>query len=411
MKVKHINLGVAALILLGASCRLTDVMDENPTGVLTGAEVLIAEHLTELEGKRVGLVGNPTSRIGERHLLDILLELDVNVTALFAPEHGFRGDFGAGEEIADGMDVATGIPVFSLYGDTRRPTPEMLGAVDLLLFDIQDVGARFYTYIATMGKTIEAAAEYGVSVWILDRPNPAGGDYVSGWVREEEFASFVAPYPIPIAHGMTIGEIARMIVGEGWIDFADQSEVTVIPMRGWRRDMKWPDTAIEWVPPSPNLPTFDHAYMYLGTVYFEGTTLSEGRGTDDPFLLVGDPTTRLTEADIEYLRGLTASIEVSPVEFVPRSITGVAPTPKHQDAAVRGLRIEVLDHDYDPVRVGLAIFQTVLGATAEYATREFIYELTGSREIDGIISGEKQIDQIDFDLDPFKSERNQYIIY
>jgi uncharacterized protein YbbC (DUF1343 family) len=231
--------------------------------VILGAEIFIDRHLEELEGERIGLVMNPTARIGRVHMLDRLLELNLNITALFAPEHGFRGEAGAGEKIEDGIDRDSGLPVFSLYGDTRKPTPEMLEHVDILIFDMQDVGARFYTYIATLGLVIESAAAAGIPVWVLDRPNPAGGNYVSGWIMEDEFKSFVGPYPVPIAHGLTMGEIAKMMVGERWINFDSEPDVRVVLMEGWNRSMKWPDTGLRWVAPSPNLPTFEHAFFYL----------------------------------------------------------------------------------------------------------------------------------------------------
>ena len=164
----------------------------------------------------------------------------------------------------------------------------MLEEIDVLLFDMQDVGARFYTYNSTMKYVIEAAAEQGIEVWILDRPNPLGGDYVAGWVLEPEYNSFVGTYPIPIAHGLTLGELAQMALGEDWYETDAKVNLRVIPMSGWQREMKWNDTQLEWVPPSPNLPTFEHAYAYIGTCFFEGTTLSEGRGTEHPFLMMGE---------------------------------------------------------------------------------------------------------------------------
>ncbi len=257
-----ISIVIAGSLLAFLSCESPQPEpQEEEERVVLGAEILIERHLEEFEGRRVGLVMNPTARIGRVHMLDKLLALDVNITALFAPEHGFRGEAGAGERIEDGIDQASGLPVFSLYGETRQPTPEMLEHVDVLIFDMQDVGARFYTYIATLGLVLESAANEGVPVWVLDRPNPLGGNYVSGWMMEDEFKSFVGPYPIPIAHGLTMGEMAKMIVGENWMDFEAEPELHVVAMEGWERDMKWPDTKLRWIPPSPNLPTFEHAYF------------------------------------------------------------------------------------------------------------------------------------------------------
>ncbi|WP_176719408.1 exo-beta-N-acetylmuramidase NamZ family protein [Rhodohalobacter halophilus] len=373
--------------------------------------MLIENHLDELDGKRVGLVMNPTARIGETHMLDTLMTLGVNVEALYAPEHGFRGEAGAGEIIEDGVDQQTGLPVYSLYGASRKPTAEMLEAVDLLLFDMQDVGARFYTYIATLGLVMEAASESGIPVWVLDRPNPLGGNYVSGWMLDEEFESFVGPYPIPAIHGLTMGEMARMIAGEQWMNFDSDPELRVIQMKGWTRDMIWPDTGLEWVAPSPNLATFEQAFLYPGTVYFEGTTLSEGRGTDQPFLVLGGPETSLSEEKIHELNQLTDQLEVRPLSFTPRSIPGVAPTPKHLDTESYGVQITLHGYEFDPVRVGLKLFQEILNASPGAETNDFLYNLAGSREIDRIISGEVNPLEVNFGLESFLEERREYLIY
>lgn len=376
--------------------------------VYTGAEVLINEYLDELEGKRVGLVMNPTSRIGDTHMLDTLLSHGVEVRALFAPEHGFRGEAGAGDRIEDDIDTATGLPVYSLYGSTRKPTAEMLSELDLLLFDIQDAGARFYTYIATLGLVMEAAAENNVEVWVLDRPNPLGGNYVSGWILEEEFESFVGPYPIPVAHGLTIGEMARMIAGEEWMDAEPQ--LRVIEMQGWDRGMKWPDTGLQWIPPSPNLPTFDHAFLYSGTVFFEGTTLSEGRGTDHPFLTLGSPQTDLDGMDWDVLSSME-EVRLIPHSFTPRSIPGVAPRPKYEGRQCKGLFIELNSYEFDPVRTGLQIFATLVQATPDAEVTPFLYTLAGTRKIDHVLSGELNPNTLDFEIEPFLRQRDPYLIY
>ena len=412
--ILHSLLAILAVLTV-TNCSETDdtaqeLQNASP-GITIGAENLVDHHLEDLQGKNVGLVMNPTARIGETHVLDSLLAFNVNITALYAPEHGFRGEAGAGEKIEDGVDQESGLPVYSLYGDTRKPTQEMLDGTDLLIFDMQDVGARFYTYIATLGLVIEAAAEAEIPVWVLDRPNPAGGDYVSGWILEEEFESFVGAYPIPVAHGLTMGEIAMMMVGENWIDFDLKPDIRVIEMTGWEREMKWPDTGLDWIPPSPNLPTFEHAFFYLGNVFYEGTTLSEGRGTDDPFLTMGDPSTNLGEEELESLRELSSSISVTPSEFTPRSIPGVAPTPKHQDVQCSGIFVQAESFDFDPVRTGLQIFATVLNSTEEYQIKSFLYLLSGTRKIDQVINGEVSVSDIDFELDTYLNQREKYLLY
>lgn len=385
------------LILPAVSC----TVQSQP--VKTGAEVLLDKHLHELQGKRIGLVMNPTARVDGTHMLDTLLALDVNVTALFASEHGFRGEVERGERIEDGIDRETGLPVYSLYGRIKKPTPGMLEKVDLLLFDMQDVGGRFYTYNITLGQVIEAAAENGVPVWVLDRPNPAGGDYVAGWVLEEEYRSFVGAYPIPMAHGMTLGELAKMMVGERWIEYEREPELRVIPMEGWDRSMKWPDTGLKWHPPSPNLPSFEHAYLYLGTVLFEGTGLSEGRGTEDPFLAIGSPDTDLPEETIDSLRGEFPGITIQRAAFTPRSIPVKAANPQYEGEECFGVKLSVNDYGaLDPVTFGVRLLDVMLRHTGNSETQEFLYLLAGTDSLD--TGWEKEIRE-------FKTERKPYLIY
>lgn len=382
--------------------------------VKVGAEVLLEDYIDDLEGKRVGLVMNPTARVEGIHMLDALLARNVNVTALFAPEHGFRGDAGAGEVIEDGVDQQTGIPVYSLYGDVRKPTQEMLEEVDMLLFDMQDVGARFYTYNVTLGNTIEAAAEAGVPVWILDRPNPAGGDYVSGWMLHEEHRSFVGAYPIPMVHGMTLGELARMMIGERWISFDQEPEIRVIEMEGWERTMIWPDTGLKWVPPSPNLPSFEHAFVYLGTVVFEGTNISEGRGTPDPFLTMGSPKTKLSNRQVNTLRTDFPTVSFDKNRFRPKSIPGKAASPKYEGELCYGITLNVLRiRELRPVDLGMALLATFLDATPDAILNDFMPKLTGidneklkQQLTDGTYRKEWQKT-----AEQFKENRNPYLLY
>lgn len=382
--------------------------------VKVGGEVLLDNHLSELEGKRVGLVMNPTARVEGSHLLDTLLARKVNVTALFAPEHGFRGELGAGETIKDGIDQATGLPVFSLYGATRTPTPQMLQKVDVLLFDIQDVGARFYTYNATLGNIIETAAAEGIPVWILDRPNPAGGNYISGWMMQERHQSFVGKYPIPMAHGMTLGELARMMIGEQWISNARRAEVRVIPMKGWQRSMKWPETGLAWIPPSPNLPSFHHAFVYLGTVLFEGVNISEGRGTSDPFLKLGSPSTMLRDGHIEALRRSFSGIEVNRVSFVPESIPGKASNPDFEGKRCHGLEIRVLDAGkFDPLKFGARLLSVMLEATPDAELDNYIQKLTGIDKSTLLkqLKNNEYLDNWERTASRFAKQRKEYLLY
>lgn len=242
------------------------------------------QYLETLKGKRVALVVNQTSILNNTHLVDTLVARGVNVVKVMAPEHGFRGEAPDGAKIDDARDEKTGIPIISIYGRTKKPTSEMLEDVDLLIFDIQDVGIRFYTFISTMHYVMEAAAENGKQVMILDRPNP-NGMYVDGPVKDEDISGFVAMHPIPIVHGLTVGELAQMINGEGWLSDGAKCDLTVIPMTGWDHN----STYSLPIKPSPNLPNDNAIALYPSLGLFEGTVVSVGRGTDHPFEVIGHP--------------------------------------------------------------------------------------------------------------------------
>lgn len=247
----------------------------------TGAEQLPG-YLPLLKGKRVGLLVNQTSLVGKQHLVDVLLQYDVNIVSIFAPEHGFRGDHDAGASVSNGTDSKTGLPLLSLYGKNKKPSAEQMQQLDLVIFDIQDVGVRYYTYISSMHYLMEAAAENGVAMLILDRPNPNGA-YVDGPVLDLAFQSFVGMHPIPLLHGMTVGELARMIKGEKWINQAEQLKLDVIPVANYQRDLPYSLP----VKPSPNLPNDQAIALYPSLGFFEATPLSVGRGTDFAFQVIG----------------------------------------------------------------------------------------------------------------------------
>lgn len=238
--------------------------------------------LPKLVGKRVGMVVNHTSTIGKTHLVDTLLRRNVAIKTIFAPEHGFRGTADAVEIIRDGKDPKTQLPIISLYGKNKKPTAEQLKEVDILVFDIQDVGVRFYTYISTMYYVMQAAAELGKEIVVLDRPNP-NGHYVDGPVLEKGFESFVGIVPIPVVHGMTVAELAQMFNQEGWLGVSKMAQLTVIPCLHYTRSTVYEPP----VRPSPNLPTYHSILLYPSLCYFEGTNISLGRGTDFPFQVFG----------------------------------------------------------------------------------------------------------------------------
>jgi uncharacterized protein YbbC (DUF1343 family) len=263
-------------------------------------------YLPLLRKQRVGLVVNQTSQVGQAHLVDTLKNLQVNLTAIFAPEHGFRGEAADGATITDGRDARSGVPVRSLYGKTKKPTPEMLADVDMLVFDIQDVGTRFYTFISTLHYVMEAAAEQGKTVIVLDRPNPNGA-VVDGPVLEAKHSSFVGLDPLPICHGLTVGELANMLNGEKWLAGGRTCRLHVIPMTGgYTHALPY----VLPVRPSPNLPTARAVALYPSVCLFEGTNVSVGRGTDRPFEVIGAPTQPTTR----------------PYQFTPKPNAG-SPTP------------------------------------------------------------------------------------
>lgn len=251
--------------------------------VIVGAEQL--EKISELvKDKKIGVVGNQTSLVGEVHLVDTLLALEMNVIKIFSPEHGFRGEADAGEHVASNIDEKTGLPIISIYGSNKKPSPEQLSDVDILLFDLQDVGVRFYTYISTLHYVMEAAAENHIKVVLLDRPNP-NGHYVDGPIREKGFESFVGMHPIPVVHGMTIGEIAQMINGEKWLKNGVRCDLDVVSMMNYDRNKPYSLP----VSPSPNLSSDESIQLYPGLCFFEGTEVSVGRGTTTPFEVFGHP--------------------------------------------------------------------------------------------------------------------------
>ncbi len=328
--------------------------------VRAGVNVLLSDSLHLVRGKRVGLVTNHTGiyqgAVGQvagsprelGSIIDALHEApDVELVALFGPEHGIRGLFEAGVQIESAVDEQTGVPIHSLYGGTLRPTPEMLEGVDILVFDMQDIGARYYTYVSTMAYAMEAAGEQGIPFVVLDRPNPLGGNAVQGNILDPEYTTFVGLYPVPMRHGMTVGELARMYIGE----FGIEVNLHVVPMDGWRRDMMFSDTGLPWVAPSPNIPTFESALAYPGTCLFEGTPLSVGRGTDRAFQWVGAPwldgpalAESLNTYDLEGVRFETAT-------FTPAN----AGDGKFDGREIQGVRLIHEATNYDASKAAVAM--------------------------------------------------------
>lgn len=283
--------------------------------VKNGADRL-EELLPLLENKRISLVVNQTSLVQNVHLLDTLYNKGVHITQVFAPEHGFRGDADAGEFIKNGKDYRTQVPIISLYGKNKKPQPSQLQQTDIMIFDIQDVGARFYTYISTMFYVMQACAENNKELIILDRPNPC--DYIDGPVLDMKYKSFVGMLPIPVLHGCTIGELAQMINGEGWLGNNLQCPLKVITIEDWKHGQPYSLP----VKPSPNLPNDQAIALYPSLCPFEGTSVSVGRGTDFPFQIIGSPTTK----NLKF-------------RFMPHPMKGSDKHPLHQDTYCYGLNL------------------------------------------------------------------------
>ncbi|MGI1822829.1 exo-beta-N-acetylmuramidase NamZ family protein [Exiguobacterium sp. TRN 1102] len=363
-----------------------------------------------LKGKRVGLITNPTGINAERTSIVDLFDQsdDFELTALYGPEHGVRGDAQAGSTVSSYIDDVTGLPVYSLYGATKKPTAEMLQDVDVLVFDIQDVGTRYYTYIYTMAYAMEAAAENDIPFVVLDRPNPQGGLRVDGPVLDPDYSSFIGLYPIPLKHGMTVGELAQLFNTEYQI----QADLEVVKMKGWKRSMMYEDTGLPFVMPSPNMPTTDTVNVYPATGLFEGTNLSEGRGTTKPFQLIGAPYIQAHE----YANELN-ELELPGVAFRAASFT---PTfSKHAGKLTHGVEVYVTDPvRFESTRTGIAMIQTahdMYPDDFEFLANDFITKLTGNAYVkDMILEGaplEDILMKIEDERDAFLPIRKEYLLY
>ena len=341
---------VGALLLTLIACA-GDSAPEARTEVelRPGIDVLLDDSLHLVRERRVGLITNHTGldRSGRSSIDRLAEHPDVDLVALYSPEHGIEGRAEAGERVASRSDARTGVPIHSLYGDTRRPTEDMLEGIDVLLFDLQDIGARYYTYVYTMAYAMEEAGRRGIPFVVLDRPNPIGGEALQGNVLDPAFSTFVGLYPVPMRHGMTPAELARLYVGEFGIDV----DLRVVPVAGLTRSMTFDDTGLPWVPPSPNIPSVESALAYPGTCLFEGTPLSVGRGTDRAFQWVGAPW-----LDGEALSAALNAYGFEGVRFEPATFTpSGAGDGKFDGVEVSGVRVVPLDAGFDAPRVGAAM--------------------------------------------------------
>ncbi|MFJ9385570.1 exo-beta-N-acetylmuramidase NamZ domain-containing protein [Peribacillus sp. NPDC101481] len=393
-----------------SSKSVTAVKEKKKQKVSPGIEVLLKEEKNVLSGKKVGLITNPTGIDSKlTSIVDLLHDdPDINLTALFGPEHGVRGDAQAGASVEYYIDEKTGLPVYSLYGKTKKPTPEMLKDVEVLVFDIQDVGTRYYTYIYTMAYAMEAAKENNIPFIVLDRPNPQGGESVDGPVLEPEFSSFVGLYPIPLKHGMTVGELATLFNKE----FNIGADLKVIKMKGWKRDMDYDDTGLPFVLPSPNMPAVSTTFVYPATGLIEGTNVSEGRGTTKPFELIGAPYINSDE-----LAGKLNELRLPGVKFRAASFT---PTfSKHAGKLSHGVEIYITDREeFKAVPTGLHIIKTIQDLYPddfEFLAAKNFNLLIGNGWVMSRIEEGSSVNEImkeyQVKQDAFKKVRKNYLLY
>lgn len=403
---RHFTMQPVRLILLmlllisscSVSCQQTKPVIKQPNGneIILPGSYQTNEYLALLKGRKTGIVSNNTSRINETHLVDSLISLQVNVTKIFGPEHGFRGDQPDGKEILNGKDPKTGIEIVSLYGNHKKPTASDLQNVEIMIFDIQDVGVRFYTYISTLTYVMEACAEYNIPLIVLDRPNPHGY-YIDGPVLEPAFTSFIGLHPVPVVYGMTIGEYAQMVNGEKWLKQGIQCRLTIIECKNYTHNSRYNLP----VSPSPNLQDMNAIYLYPSLCLFEGTVVSVGRGTESPFKIFGH--TKFTG---------------SSYSFTPRSIAGVSENPPLKGLLCYGKNVE---NEAEKIKnngrlelTWLLESYTNLNLKKEFFTNYFDKLAGNSKLREQIISGKSETEirkSWQTDLDLFKKIRKKYLLY
>ncbi len=362
----------------------------------------LSEYLDLFKNKRVGLITNPTGVNHElKSTVDILNEL-TNLVALYSPEHGVRGDLQAGVRLDNYVDPVTGIMVYSLYGKNKKPTKEMLDEIDILCFDIQGVGARFYTFLYTMAYSMQACKEHHVPMVIFDRPNPVNANTVEGNILNTTYRSFVGYYPLPQRYGLTVGELAMFFNQE----FEIHADVTVIAMQNYKRDMDYNDTGRNWILPSPNIPTVETTYLYLGTCIFEGTNLSEGRGTAIPFKVIGSPYLKNNLIISEINKYQLPGVKFRPIFFTPTFS-------KHANVLCKGIELILTDKLlFEPVKTGFILLDLIKRHHEEF---DYIPPFTkgGHRFID-LISGDdfvrKDSLSIDEILEKIKQDSKEFAI-
>ena len=389
--LEQLKITVLFGLLLLISCNAQPEKD-----IILGANRM-AEYLPLLIDKNVGIIGNQTSLVKRTdsdytHLVDTLLKREINVKKVFAPEHGFRGQADAGEKVEDGIDKKTGLPIVSLYGNNKKPSASQLDDLDVLVFDIQDVGVRFYTYISTLHYIMEACAENEIPLIVLDRPNP-NGDYIDGPLLQQEFQSFVGMHPVPVVHGLTMAEYAQMINGQGWLAGELETDLHTVYMKNYNRSKKYEPPVF----PSPNLPNYRSIRLYPSLCFFEGTTISVGRGTDTPFQIYGAPF--LPEDKYGF-------------EFTPQPNQG-AKYPKHEGQLCNGKKLSQLPQGQIELTYLIHAYRDSPDQSAFF--NDFFNKLAGNEVLQTKIKQGFRADEIysswTADLEAFKKKRKKYMYY
>lgn len=371
----------------------------------------IDKYLNIFDGKRVGLITNPTGVNSEfKSTVDVMKE-KTNLVALYGPEHGIRGDIQAGQKVGNYIDEKTGIQVYSLYGKNKKPSQEILSGIDVLAYDIQDVGARFYTYLYTMAYAMQSAAEFGKTFVVFDRPNPIGGEEVEGNILDTEYKSFVGLYPIPQRYGLTVGELAKFFNEE----FKIGCDLVVVPIENWKRSMYYDETGLPFIMPSPNMPTIETSIVYTGTTIFEGTNISEGRGTTRPFEIIGAPWLDAFKLADDMNNMKMDGVHFRPVYFTPTFS-------KQKDLLCRGVELHITDRKvFKPVKAGISLFYKIREMSGDKLEIIKPYTKTGKHFID-YLTGCSYIRENKYDLktvldmwsreaDEFKNTKKKYEIY
>lgn len=406
--------GTAAMLLACApeAPRAQPEAERPGTAVVTGLEALLRDGPGVFEGRRIGLITNHTGvdRAGTIGIDRLHADPRLELVALFSPEHSITGRIEAGEIVDSSRDADTGLPIHSLYGETRKPTPEMLQDVDVLLFDIQDIGTRYYTYVWTMALALQAAAENDKDFVVLDRPNPIGGELFQGNIQNSTQLTFVGLYPVPMRHGFTPGELAQFLNEEHGIG----ARLIVIPLENWSRTMYFEDTGLPWLAPSPNMPSIESATHYPGTCLFEGTNVSVARGTDEAFSLIGAP---WIAAD--SLAGRLNAYDLPGVRFEPVTFTPRTPGDgKYADTPVHGVRFVTTDRSiYDPTHAGIAALVEIRALYRDSLTFRTAHfdRLAGTTRVRTMLTQGASLDEITAtwpaQLASFANVRQEYLIY